>query len=369
MKTFTTNTNIAPICNVSTYEGPFSYESLWQNDEEAEREEGRLVCDDYNKSAMGERIVKEANRVFGRDKPLKDYGVVSIKATKFGSPREYNFMTDWLDLEVEVDDTFFAKAKKAILDPANRKAVVKYAGDNWVSRDGFASSMLDRISTLSRDAWKAKHYGTRMATDEDVEKALVADMDDVFGALENDTSKDAFREFGAVLALLWLIEYPSDFDPDVGSVYGSWVTDEMVEHLRGNSSLSEFCTVLDKDDLENRFGEHLFDSEDWIREFDKDGEKYLACEFADNVRTKKLWDEYRKLVLEALGNVDREQCDIIRRYATSDKQRDDEINELLDGFREDKVKEYLGTESLGILWGRATRELSRKTKGTMNEKL
>lgn len=254
MKTFTTNTHIAPICDVSTYEGPFSYESLWQCEEEAEREEGRLVCDDYKSSEMGERIVKEANRVFERDKPLRDYGVVSIKATKFGSPREYNFMTDWLDLEVEVDGTFFAKAKKAILDPANRKAVVKYAGDNWVSRDGFVSSMLDRISTLSRDAWKAKTYGTRMATDEDVEKALVADMDDAFGALENDTSEDAFREFGAILALLWLIEYPSDFDQsDDGPMYGSWMTEEMVEHLKCNSSVSEFCTVMDLDEAEKKF--------------------------------------------------------------------------------------------------------------------
>lgn len=256
MKTFTTNTNIAPICDVSTYEGPFSYESLWQCDEEVERENGRLVCDDYKSFAMGERIVEEANRVFERDKPLKDYGVVSIKATEFGSPREYNFMTDWLDLSVEVDETFFAKAKKAILDPANRKAVVKYAGDNWVSRDGFLSSMLNRISTLSRDTWKAKHYGTYMATDEDVEKALLADLDEVFDALENDTSEDMYREFGAVLALLWLIEYPSDFDQsDDSPGYGSWVTDEMVEHLRGNSSLSEFCTVMDLGEALGKFPE------------------------------------------------------------------------------------------------------------------
>lgn len=246
MKRFATNTNIAPVCDVSTYDGPFSYESLWQGDEEAEHEEGRLVCNDYNSSAMDERIVKEANLVFERHKPLKDYGVVSIKATKFGSPREYNFATDWLDLSVEVDETFFVKAKKAILDPANRKAVVKYAGNNWVSCDGFVSCMLDRISTLSRDAWKASHYGTHMATDEDVEKALIADLDEVFDALENDTSEDMFREFGAILALLWLIEYPSDFDNSYDSpVYGSWVTEEMVEHLRGNSSLSEFCTVMD----------------------------------------------------------------------------------------------------------------------------
>ena len=90
MKTFVTNTSIAPVCDVSTYEGPFSYESLWQCDEEAEREEGRLVCNDYKSSEMGERIVKEANLVFERYKPLAYYGVVSIKATKFGSPREFD---------------------------------------------------------------------------------------------------------------------------------------------------------------------------------------------------------------------------------------------------------------------------------------
>ena len=257
MKTFVTNTNIAPVCDVSTYEGPFSYDSLWKSDEKSEREEGRLVCD-YNSAAMGGRIVEEANLVFERGKPLADYGVVSIKATGFGSPREYNFMTDWLDLSVEVDGTFFAKAKKAILDPANRKAIVKYAGDRWVSRDGFFSQMLNRISRLSRDAWKARNRGTPMATDEDVEKALLADLDEVFDTLENDPGEDMVREFGAVLALLWLIEYPSDFNlsPSYdGPAYGSWVTEEMIEHLKANSSFSEFCTVMDLGEACRKFPE------------------------------------------------------------------------------------------------------------------
>ena len=47
-KMFVTNTQIAPIVDVSTYEGPFSYEHLWQDDEAAEREEGRVVCWDYD---------------------------------------------------------------------------------------------------------------------------------------------------------------------------------------------------------------------------------------------------------------------------------------------------------------------------------
>ena len=253
--TFSTSTRIAPIVDVSTYDGPFGYDSLWGADKESEREEGRFVCDDYDFAKMGKRIVEEANKVFEANKPLKEYGVVSIKATKFGSPREYNFMTDWLDLDVEVDDSFWTKAKEAIFKPGNRTKIVEYAGEHWVSYDGFSSAMLNRISNLSRDHWKHEHYGTHMATDKEVEDALLADLEDAFNGLESGTSEDEFREFGAILALLWLIEYPSDFDPDGGSVYGSWVTDEMVDQLRGNSSLSEFCTVMDLDEAKKKFPE------------------------------------------------------------------------------------------------------------------
>lgn len=90
-KMFVTNTQIAPIVDVSTYDGgPFSYEHLWQDDEAADRDEGRVVCWDYDSKKMGERIVEEANRVFEAEKPLAEYGVVEIKATKFGSPREFD---------------------------------------------------------------------------------------------------------------------------------------------------------------------------------------------------------------------------------------------------------------------------------------
>ena len=238
--TFYTSTRIAPIVNVSTYEGPFDYESLWQSSEDAEREEGRFVCNDYDFKKMGDHIVEEANRVFDAERPLSQYGVVSIRATRFGSPREYNFMTDWLDLEVKVDDSFWNLAKEEIFKPENRTKIVEYAGNHWVSHDGFSSMMLNRICTLSKDAWKHKNYGTHMATDKEVEDALLADLEDAFTALSTETSEDMFREFGAILALLWLIEYPSDFDQYGDSVYGSWVTDLMVDHILGNSSLSEF---------------------------------------------------------------------------------------------------------------------------------
>lgn len=291
--TLLTSTRIAPIVDVSTYEGPFSYESLWGADEESEREEGRFVCDDYDSEKMGGRIVEEANRVFEAEKPLSQYGVVSIKATKFGSPREYNFMTDWLDLRVEVDDSFWQLAKEAILRPENRPKIVEYAGSHWVSRDGFTSFMLNRISGLSRDYWKGEHYGTHMATDKEVEDALLADLEDAFEGLATETSEDEFREFGAILALLWLIEYPGDFQRcDEPPIWGSWVTDEMVESLRGNSSLSDFCTVLERSELVEKVGDSFIDFDGFVKELERSYEKYARSGVGEESQARaKAWLE------------------------------------------------------------------------------
>lgn len=299
--TFLTTTRIAPIVDVSTYEGPFSYDSLWQSDEDAEREEGRFVCDDYDFAKMGKRIVEEANRVFEASKPLSQYGVVSVKATKFGSPREYNFMSDWLDLEVVVDDSFWRLAKEAIFKPENRARIVKYAGDRWVSYDGFSSMMLNRISDLSRDCWKHKNYGTHMATDKEVEDALLADLEDAFNALASGTSEDECREFGAILALLWLIEYPSDFQcDDELPICGSWVTYEMTEHLRGNSSLSEFCTVLEPSEVQEKVGDSLIDFDGFMREAELSYKKYVksGVDEASQARAKARLEVVRKDVEE-----------------------------------------------------------------------
>ena len=282
-KTFYTSTRIAPIVDVSTYCGPFDYESLWQDAEDAEREEGRFVCGDYDSAKMEERIVSEANKVFEAERPLSEYGVVSIRATKFGSPRAYNFATDWLDLEVEVDGSFWRLAKEAVFKPGNRAMIVRYAGDNWVSRDGFISWMLDRISDLTRDHWKHTHHGAHMATDREVEDALLADLGEGFDHLEHDTGDDGFREFGAILALLWLIEYPS---------YHGWATEAMVEGIRGNSSLSEFRTVIGPDELKERVGDALIDFDGFMRETELSYEKYIGCGVGDAAQARaKAWLE------------------------------------------------------------------------------
>lgn len=356
-KTFNTSTQIAPIVDVSTYDGPFSYESLWSADEEAEREEGRVVCNDYSFSMMGERIVEKANEVFEAEKPLEDYGVVSIKATKFGSPREYNFMTDWLDLSVDVDETFWTKAKEAIFRPENRTAIVEYAGEHWVSYDGFRSSMLNRISDLSRDHWMHTHYGTHMATDKEVEDALLADLKDAFEGLAAETSEDEFREFGAILALLWLIEYPSDFNRSEDSLYGSWVTDEMIENIRCNSSLSEFCSVLDGDEVKKRFGRHMIDFDARRAELAGELEKYKKSFPAGK---RPMIDKVCEVVERKTGQLflelQKRQLTVIAERAISARTLDPIVTADLDDFREE-AESRLGDAAMNRIWREAWHEV------------
>ena len=328
--TLNTSTRIAPIVDVSTYEGPFSYDSLWQSDEDAEREEGRFVCDDYDFAKMAGRIVEEANKVFAAEKPLSQYGVVSIKATKFGSPREYNFMSDWLDLSVDVDDSFWQLAKAAIFKPENRAKIVEYAGSHWVSYDGFSSAMLNRICTLSRDAWRHRNYGTHMATDKEVEDALLADLEDAFAALSTETSDDEFREFGAILALLWLIEYPGDFERcDESPIWGSWVTDAMIESIRGNSSLSDFCTVLERSELTEKVGDSLIAFDVFMKDLERSYGKYVESGVGEDSQARaKAW-------LETVRKDVKEFEDRQRRCVEGYAPKWDAVRSELDELREE----------------------------------
>lgn len=358
-KTFVTNTHIAPIVDVSTYDGPFSYEHLWEDDESAEREEGRVVCYwDYDSKKLGERLVEEANVVFEAEKPLAEYGVVEVKATKFGSPREYNFMSDWLDLSVKVDESFFDKARTAIFDPKNRKSIVEHCKAHWVSKDGFNSFMLNRVQNLSLNRWEHRHYGRRISTDEEVEEAVLADLQEVLTFLETETSEDEYRDFGAILALLWRFEYPGDFDRSLSESWsGSWVTDQMEDNLRCNSSISEFCTVLDKNEIKARFGAHMVDFDARREAFKTELDKYRSMSFVDKTRIEKTCDLFERKVGKLFDKLENSQLDVIANHATEDKSKDGNVNNMLDSFREEDVETKLTPYALVRLWREASHEI------------
>ncbi len=264
-------------------------------------------------------------------------------------------MTDWLDLHVKVDESFFKRARRAILDPENRKAIVEYCKAHWVSKDGFNSFMLNRVRDLSLNWWEHEHYGRHMSTDEEVEAAVMADLQEALALLENETSEDEYRDFGAVLALLWRFEYPADFDRDLDQLYGSWVTDEMVEHLRGNSSISEFCTVLDKDEVKARFGAHMIDFDRRRREFKVDLGKYCSADFQDRTRIEKICELFREKVGKVFNDLEAEQVRVIANHATSDRAKDDVVNEELDDFREEAAQQMTAA-AFAPLWAEASHE-------------
>ena len=356
-KTFATNTNIAPIVDVSTYEGPFSYERLWQDDEEHEREEGRVVCQDYDSKKMGERLVKEANKVFVTEKPLAGYGVVDILATKFCSPREYNFMSDWLDIFVTVDESFFEKARKSILDQKNRKAIVEFCKHHWVSTDGFHSLMLNRVKDLSLNWWEHNHYGRHMSTDAEIEAAVMADLQEVLTILENAPNEDEYRDFGAILSLLWRFEYPGDFDRSMSETWsGSWVTDRMEDNLRCNCSVSEFCTVLDKDEIRERFGAHMIDFDGCRKEFKGEIDKYCSSDFEDKAKIEKICELFVKKVEKVFDDHENRQLDVIAANAAADKSNDWFVNDQLDSFREEAGAK-LSFIAMARLWEEASHEV------------
>lgn len=233
MKTFKTSTYIVPIIGCGTYWGRFDYESMWLGDEEAERYEGNLVCNDYSFRKFTEALVSEADTVLTDERPLKDDGVVSIRPTAMLSPKEYNFSDDALDLTVEVEDDFLDRAEKIVFDPANAELFGEYIREHWCSRDGFISSM------PARD---------------------LDEMRDVFAELrarpDGDELWDEYRLFGSVLALLWRLRC-AEWDEEGCITEGyDYLTDRLYDRMRENHSLSEFCTILDREEAAEKFPEY-----------------------------------------------------------------------------------------------------------------
>ena len=246
MKTFQTSTRIAPIVSVGTYWGWFEYERLWGAQEDDYHGEGMFVCGDYSHDKFGEAIVETANEVFEEEKPFEDVGVVSIKATKFGSPREYNFGDDWLELDFEVEDDFFDKAEAKIFAPENRETVEKYIEKHWCSRDGFNSFM---PCTKGNGHWGEPGERYEDPDVEELHKVFKA----LRGELEPPEYEDEWRWFGGVIALLNAIalkdkELMDDTDQFWGSLTGC-----LLVRFEGTHSLSEFCTILDLDEAEERY--------------------------------------------------------------------------------------------------------------------
>lgn len=131
-----TTTNEFCFINVSFYETiadpRYFFEQDYEEMPEYEEESDFDFDSYYNKFIP---FVQEwANEVSER---LYGYGVNSIKVTSVGYPKEYNYGTDWMNVEVEFCDEWRQKMLSNISKIVNDDKCKKYAEANYRSVSGY----------------------------------------------------------------------------------------------------------------------------------------------------------------------------------------------------------------------------------------
>ena len=300
MKTFETTTAIVPVMIPGTYWGAFEYDRLWRPDEDSLREDGYVVCNDYDFAKFKEAMVRAANKVLDGSGYLAKYGVVSVKVTDMGSPRYYNYGDDWFDLEFNVEDDFLDRAERAIFDPKYRDMLEDFARDEFRSHDGFISEM---------PAWSLE------------------EMHDVFDMLRNDNcGRDDMRAFGSVVALLREIEKREgrmvrEDDYEEGSL--TW---KLEVQIREDCSLSEFCTVMALEEAKTRFGclrKILEDIDEQKRSIESQTEKYRASLVSDIAKDRA--NEIRDRILKELEQLEKDAVSEVEEGCPDAKSVEDGI--------------------------------------------
>lgn len=131
-----TTTNEFCFINVSFYETIADPRHFFEQDYEEMpeyEEESDFDFDSYYNKFIP--FVQEwANEVSER---LYGYGVNSIKVTSVGYPKEYNYGTDWMNVEVEFCDEWRQKMLSNISKIVNDDKCKKYAEANYRSVSGY----------------------------------------------------------------------------------------------------------------------------------------------------------------------------------------------------------------------------------------
>ena len=235
MISFESSTNIVPLLNPGTYWGPLNIDSCFNDYIDAEREEGYLVRESIDFKAYGEAIRQAANRVFNQEKPLEEYGVKSIKATKFDSPREYNFADDWLNLTFKVEDTFIDDMEAMFFAPENLPKVANYIEENWKTRDGFWSYMPESVEDFREAIQQFRMHHT-----------------------EDDRLPDECQVAGGIVAMLFYLTTSDDEE-------ATDLTACLTEEVKSVTSLTDFypeMTVEKAKKLFKNFHDYRRDMED-----------------------------------------------------------------------------------------------------------
>ena len=155
MKTIKVTSDTFPVLSVSTYGGYFDTEYTLERDlDELPEKLCEQYWDSFDNGKYMQAVAELADdtlqssfdREHGELGDLKVYGVTEIKGSKIVSPREYNFATDQLDIDITMhDNTPELVANK--LEQLNQKddTFAKYLKDNFTSYDGFMSFVTNDV--------------------------------------------------------------------------------------------------------------------------------------------------------------------------------------------------------------------------------
>lgn len=131
-----TTTNCFEFVRCCFYETLADPRNLFEKDynemgefEEEEDFDYNKYCNDFIPS-----VQEWANEV---SYELKKYGVKDIKVLSVGHPREYNFYTDWMNVEVEVDDNWRGCMLNNIRYLISDDDCVKYFNEHYKSVSGY----------------------------------------------------------------------------------------------------------------------------------------------------------------------------------------------------------------------------------------
>ena len=291
-----TRTQVWPICHVGSYDGDVldpDYvlgveDEQWNydNDPNPGEEGTRIVSWEFDTDAWDKAVVEAAQWAFDNNEPLKDRGVKRVVVKKYWHPREYNFVTDDLYVDVEVDDVneFVRNAKDVVLAEENRAKVEKYVLANWHSRDGFFSHMSETYDELADD------FDTFLSED---------DEDTHFHCW------DVELFLGEVLTLLSLIDGELDpIDPDCGGIEETGITEDIRERLSGNHCASEFYLVYNVYEEAKKHGLKLPDFEAEKKRIQRDVDEYCNSFGEDSEQAKKMIEWHKNAVkrIDALEN-------------------------------------------------------------------
>ena len=326
-KTFHTNTRMAPICRIDTSYGPFRYDSLWGNEIDRLIRSGCAVCRGYNDVKFAACVARTTNDVLTETGPLSEYGVlkVSVKADPApadGTPRDTCLN---LGISVRVSDSFIGKAEAALLDVANRDAVVRCASET----PGYENAGYDEV-------WRR--------LEKDIEAALEC-------IREGKTGDGCEGAFGLILTLLWSLNY----EVDDSSITGRWLSDVVLSRM-STWYVGDFCTIINGEDVRERFGKSMVDFPAERESLEKNCEMYSSCHFSDRKMMEEVVSAFRNKVNEKIRELEYSQMRLISDFATKFKKDDKYVKRNLSSFKE-SVSSEIGSGGYAKMWREAYNEV------------